>query len=462
MKKAFRVFVLIITMLGTNLYSSLSLAALTPPDILNLLADNNYSALDRIIIAQQKLHENGINNEKAILLTLDAFHSSNDGIEKQLNRWVANNPKAYPAYLARGAHYVHIASLHRGAKFSKDTKKQQFVRMANYHKRAIKDFGKALNLNRKLLYAYSMLVRVATSSGSWADIVKLSDAGLGVDPASYLMHRQIMFKFQPKWGGYKGFIDSWLELKIKPHLKKNPLLKTLFGYPDYILADKMNRKNKFIKSEQYFNDSIEKSSSDYNVLFLENRGEYYFYRGDYKKAIHDFDKVLLQNPYYISSLKLRGRALTLTGRHDEALRDLNMAISLDQNNPGLRRARSYVYRKDKMYKEALVDSKASLKFGLHNNNNWRNQGYILLYGMNDYKGAETAYKKAVELYPDSETSWYQLGVAKYKQFSCDFIKPMKVYLKMCKKRKCDKSLVEWSASVSAMAVSKGFCKTSEK
>ena len=150
------------------------------------------------------------------------------------------------------------------------------------------------------------------------------------------------------------------------------------------------------------------------------------------------------------------------GRHKEALRDLNLAISLDQNNPDLRRARSYVYRKDKMYKEALVDSKASFKYGKYDNNNWRNQGYILLYGMNNYKGAEAAYKKAVKLYPDSETSWYQLGVAQYKQFSCDFIEPMKMYLDMCKKRKCDSALTKWSASVSTMSVDRGFCKTIEK
>lgn len=459
MKGILRVFVLILTMPGATAYSQLALAALTPPDILNLLAAKNYSALDRIIIAQQKLHENGINNEKTILFTLNAFHSSNEGLEEQLNSWIAHKPEAYPAYLARGSHYVHIAGLHRGAKFAKDTTKSQFSRMADYHKRAIKDLGKVLLINRKVLYAYSMLVRVATSSGSWTDIVKLSDAGLSIDPTSYLIHRQIMFKFQPKWGGYKGSIDSWLELKVKPYLKKNPLLKTLFGYPDYIRAEKLNRKKDFKKAEKYFNQSIEKSSSDYNVLFLEKRGEYYFYRDEYKKALKNFDKALLQNPYYISSLELRGRTLTLMGRHKEALRDLNLAISLDQNNPDLRRARSYVYRKDKIYKAALVDSKASFKYGSYDNNNWRNQGYILLYGMNDYKGAEAAYKKAVKLYPDSETSWYQLGVAQYKQFSCDFIEPMKVYLDMCKKRKCDNALTKWSASVSTMAVGRGFCKT---
>ena len=262
MKGILRVFVLVFTMLGAAAYSQLALSALTPPDILNFLAAKNYSALDRIIIAQQKLHENGINNEKTILFTLNAFHSSNEGLEEQLNNWVAHKPEAYPAYLARGSYYVHIAGLHRGAEFAKDTTKSQFSRMADYHKLAIKDLEKVLLINCKVLYAYSMLIRVATSSGSLTDIVKLSDAGLSVDPTSYLVHRQIMFKFQPKWGGYKGSIDSWLDLKVKPHLKKNPLLKTLFGYPDYIRAEKLNSKKDYKKAEKFFNQSIEKSSSD--------------------------------------------------------------------------------------------------------------------------------------------------------------------------------------------------------
>lgn len=433
-------------------------AAIPPAHLLLQLKTGDYAGLDKLITSQQYAYETSARNEIEILQTLNTFQSSNDGLEEQLNKWVAHNPDSYPAYLARGSHYVHIASLLRGTKLGKNTHKQQFSNMRRYHARALEDFNTALSFNPKLMYAYSMLIRIATSSGTWADIGQLADDGLKVDPASYLVHRQIMFKFQPKWGGSTTAIKKWIELKIKPQLKNNSLLQALLGYPDYVKAETQRFKKKNLKlAESYYSKAVNNSTGDYNVLFLFERGHYYFSHDKYEPALNDLNKALEQYPYYVSALRIRGRTLDDMKRYDEALRDLNLAVSLDEYNPKLRRARAYLHKDLGMHKEDLADINAALKYGSYDSHNWRAKGYILLYKNNDFPGAEQAFSKAVELDPDNEGSWYELGVAQYKQLSCDFMTPMEVYIEMCKKKKCEKSYVEWSKSTLKMAIDKGYC-----
>lgn len=432
--------------------------AVAPPmQLLQQLKDSNYAALDEFISTQQRAYEAGTNNELVILQTLNPFQSSNEGLEEQLDKWVADNPDAYPAYLARGSYYTHIAGLHRGAKSSDDTHAQQFANMRRYHDRAREDFNIALSINNKLMYAYGMLIRIAASSGTWEDVYRLADASLEIDPASYLVHRYIMFKFQPKWGGSMKAINKWLKLKIKPHAKKNPLLKALFGYPDYIRAERLCSKKKYKQAEYYFDKSVAASDGGYNVLFLQERGSNFFSRDAYERALKDLNKVLFQYPYYIDALQVRGRTLYDMKRYDEALQDMNLAISLDQYNPKLRRARSYLFKDLKMYKQGVEDINAALKYGSFDSRNWRAKGYLLLYNFNDFRGAETAFTKAVELDPKNESSWYELGIAQYKQLSCDFMTPMQVYLDLCKSTNCGKQYVEWSTSSLRMAVDKGYC-----
>lgn len=250
-----------------------SLAEIKPLQILQQLKSGDYAAINKIISSQQHAYETGKSNELDILMTMNTFHSSNEGLQEQLDKWVTHNPDAYPAYLARGSHYVHIASLHRGTKLGKNTHPQQIADMRRYHARALEDFNTALSINRKLMYAYSMLIRIATSSGTWRDIVHLSQDALKIDPASYLVHRQVMFRFQPKWGGSTKAINKWLEQKIKPQIKTNPLLKTLLGYPDYIKAETQRfNKNNLRLAENYYSRAVTASDGDYNVLFLDERG----------------------------------------------------------------------------------------------------------------------------------------------------------------------------------------------
>lgn len=433
--------------------------AVTPPaHLLQQLKAGDYASLDRLITSQQYAYETGARNELEILQTLNTFHSSNDGLEGLLNKWVAHNPDTYPAYLARGSHYVHIAGLLRGTKFANKTSKQQFANMRRYHNRALEDFNTALSLNPKLMYAYSMLIRIATSSGTERDIYRLSHDALQIDPSSYLVHRQVMFKLQPKWGGSTKRINKWLVQKIKPQLRNNPLLKALLGYPEYLHAEKLRYKNKQPEqATEFYTQAVTASDGNYNVLFLLERGEHLYYQKDYDLALTDLNKTLNQYPYYVSALKMRGKILNAMGRHYDALRDLDLAISLDQYHPKLRRARAYIHRNLKMYKQALQDAEASLKYGASDSKNWVAKAYTLLYGKKDNSAAEAAYTKAIELNPKNKRSWYNLGVAQYRLLSCDFMTSIEVYLDLCKAEKCEKNLTDWSRSSLKMAVDKGYC-----
>lgn len=449
--KVFSVFLLFI--LAFTTYPSYS--APSRLEILHLLKDGKYKALDKIIKTQQYEYERGAKNELDIMMTLNAFHSSNAGLEAQLDKWVANNPNSYPAYLARGSHYVHIAGLHRGAKYARETKKEQIANLRKYHAGAYEDFNTALSYRPKLMFAYGMLIRVATSSGTWDDINKLANDGLKIDPASYLIHRQMLFKLQPKWGGSKKALNRWLDEFVKPQLKVNPLLKALLGYPDFIVADVNRNKYKF--AEKHYTKAVVASSGNYNAVFLRSRGRFYYFNDKYRLALADLNKALSHYPDYVEALYIRGRTYDDLKQYDNSLADLNLAISLDEFDPDIRRARSYLYKDLKKYGKALEDIDASLKYGSFDKYNWDAKGYLHRY-FKDYKAAEAAFEKSIEIDPGNEKIWYELGAAQYNQIKCSFIPSLQEYLKLCKKDKCEKVYTDWSKSVINTAISGGHCK----
>lgn len=446
-----RNFLLVIILL---LYSLTCHAVPTPKEILQNLKLGKFQTLNRLIKSQQYAYERGARNELEISRTMDSFQSSNDGVEEQLNKWVAQYPEDYPAYLARGSYFVHIAALHRGEKYISETKAEQIKNLRRYHAAAFEDFNKVLSIRPRAIYAYSMLLRINASTGSWGEFGRLVDDGFKIDPASYLLHRQILFKLQPKWGGSEAAVRKWTDEQLSPRIQKNPLLKALLGYPDFVRAD-MSRKNPE-KAEGHYSRAIELSEGNYYAGFLRQRGQHYYFNGQYALALKDLNKAIEQYPFNVEALYIRGRTLDDMNLEKEALVDLDLALSLDQYDPYILRARSYLYRDLKNYTRALDDIDASLKYGAYDANNWIAKGYLHSQ-TKDYQNAQRAFSKATELAQDNRAAWYELGISQYKLFSCDFIPSLKTYLRLCKGKKCEKQLIDWSESVIKTAIDQGYC-----
>ncbi len=114
----------------------------------------------------------------------------------------------------------------------------------------------------------------------------------------------------------------------------------------------------------------------------------YYYRallhlelGDNDQALQDLDKAIEQNPHFAEAFAARGNVYLSVGRPASAVEDFNKA----------------------------------LQFGLANEASvFVNRG-LAYFQMDIYDLAEQDFKKALELDPDSEAAWFNLGSLYLKQ-----------------------------------------------
>ena len=75
---------------------------------------------------------------------------------------------------------------------------------------------------------------------------------------------------------------------------------------------------------------IDSHDEGYNrAIAYMNRGVAYHLKGDYDRAIIDFDQAISLDPKYASSYNGRGYAYTRKGEYDRAIADLDQAIRLN-------------------------------------------------------------------------------------------------------------------------------------
>lgn len=82
-----------------------------------------------------------------------------------------------------------------------------------------------------------------------------------------------------------------------------------------------------------------------NALAYYNRGTIYLSKDyDYKKALKDFDAVLVLAPKYVSAYINRSLALMGLKRYEDSEKDLDVALKLAPQDPGVYRALAVVSR----------------------------------------------------------------------------------------------------------------------
>jgi len=88
---------------------------------------------------------------------------------------------------------------------------------------------------------------------------------------------------------------------------------------------------------------------------LAYRGECYRLKGDWEKALSDFNEALQYIPEDVRAITRRGVTYILMERYEEALVDLNRAIALDEKDVWAIAVRGEAYRRMGRYQEALID-----------------------------------------------------------------------------------------------------------
>jgi tetratricopeptide (TPR) repeat protein len=86
-----------------------------------------------------------------------------------------------------------------------------------------------------------------------------------------------------------------------------------------------------------------------------NRGNAYFKKGEYDKAIADYTQAIQLNPGSAEVYYIRGNMYSDIKEYDKALTDYAEATRLDPQNPLVHLNRGMVYRDKGEYEKAIVD-----------------------------------------------------------------------------------------------------------
>jgi tetratricopeptide (TPR) repeat protein len=168
------------------------------------------------------------------------------------------------------------------------------------------------------------------------------------------------------------------------------------------------------------------SSVLYAVHFC--RGNSYLNRGDYDRAIDDFDKAIGLKPDDDISYFNRGIAFRERNEYDRAIEDFNKVVSLRPDAPDSYFGRGNVYHSNQNYDRAIEDFTKAISLKSNYAEAYTNRGFAY-YGKNEYAKAIADFDKAIGLKSDWWPAYNNRGLVymskgDYNQAITDYEKAM--------------------------------------
>jgi tetratricopeptide (TPR) repeat protein len=167
-------------------------------------------------------------------------------------------------------------------------------------------------------------------------------------------------KSDMEFGAKSGIIDGVAPILIlllleSPAAAQNPKLKDNYlrnielcnGSDRTSLEPRINGCTAVIDSGQGTATAL--------AIAYNNRGNAFTAKGDYDRAIQDFDQSIKLNPTYAKPLNNRGVAYLWKGEYDLAIKSLDEAITLNPNYGGAFANRAGAYLKKNEYDRAAHD-----------------------------------------------------------------------------------------------------------
>ncbi len=214
------------------------------------------------------------------------INAKNGFTEDLLNNWV-NATDSANAYTARGAFFTSQGFEARSTKSAKETTNEQFNKMKGFHKKAWKDFNKAIEINPKLVFAHEGLLMISKASSSFKDTDKVFEEAVAHIPHSYNIIHGYIVAVQPRWGGsYHLMYVTGME--AAKHADINPRLWSLQG-------DVFAEKGYTALLKKDYNTAIEAYTKalSYGIRtsWLRWRAYSYYRSGQLKKSLADYELI---------------------------------------------------------------------------------------------------------------------------------------------------------------------------
>ncbi len=272
--------------------------------LLALLRAKKYDELTEYIESFQREFEEDFKKEYWPFRAINSFYTADPRIKDLLDEWVALHPKSFAPYAARGVHLDAVGWAYRGGAFASKTSKKQFKTMKDYHRQAIVDLEKALELNPKVIVVYTIMMAIHRSGGEDKDRLAVYEKAKASCPNCYLPSLQHMWNLEPRWG---GSFEKMQQLANQVALNKtaNPRMALLQGFVPYEKC-KTLKKEKPAEAVESCSEALTHGDSEW---FYYARGNAYRKMKKHAEAVADYERALKITPHMQNVLRKYTRSL---------------------------------------------------------------------------------------------------------------------------------------------------------
>ena len=174
------------------------------------------------------------------------------------------------------------------------------------------------------------------------------------------------------------------------------------------------RANGYYERGQY-----DRAIEDYNHVIglnpnhanaFSNRGATYALRGEYDRAIENYDEAIRLNPKHADAFSNRGVAYARKGDYDRAVENYDEAIRLNPKHAAALYGRGNAYRRKGDYDRAIENYDETIRLNPRHANAFSNRG-VAYARKRDYDRAIENYDEAIRLNPKHANALYNQGNA---------------------------------------------------
>src|SRR5215471_6865576 len=178
------------------------------------------------------------------------------------------------------------------------------------------------------------------------------------------------------------------------------------------------RANGYYERGQY-----DRAIEDYNHVIglnpnhadaFSNRGVAYARKGDYDRAVENYDEAIRLNPKHAAALYGRGNAYRRKGDYDRAIENYDEAIRLNPRNANAFSNRGVAYARKGDYDRAIENYDEALRLNPKHANALYNRGNAYRH-KGDYNRAIENYDLAIELNPKHVDAFSNRGLVRFYQ-----------------------------------------------
>ena len=148
-----------------------------------------------------------------------------------------------------------------------------------------------------------------------------------------------------------------------------------------------------------------------SMVYL-RRGTIYYYRGEYDKAIADFNGSLTADPLYVEAYDIRGATYIKKNEYNLAMADFTEALRINPNYVSSYNNRGYIYMVRGEYNKAIDDFTVALTLDPNYINAYNNRG-VVYNKTGDYNKAMNDFTHVIKIDPLNVIAYNNRAFAYY-------------------------------------------------